>query len=119
MPIEQINTEKFKKEIFDYSHQKDFEFKKDKPVILNFFATWCGPCHAFRPALEAAAEKHAGKFDVFRVDIDADPELPALFGIRGVPSTVFFIPNQEPALVTGNIGEAGLERALSELLGVK
>jgi thiol-disulfide isomerase/thioredoxin len=118
MPVQMMDIEMFKSEIFDFSKEQDFEFQKSKPVILNFFGTWCGPCHAFRPALESVAEKHAGKLNVFKVDIDTHPELPTLFGVMSVPTTVFFIPNEEPVLVTGNIGEQGLERAVSELFGI-
>lgn len=116
MAVKVINTEKFRTEIFDYKSNQEFSFSKDKPVILNFFATWCGPCQVFKPALETVAEKYEGKMDVFKIDIDADPEIPALFGIRSVPTTVFFIPNGQPAMVTGNIGNDGLERAIKELL---
>lgn len=115
MAIEVIDTEKFKKEIFDFTNEKDFEFTKDKPIILNFFATWCGPCHAFAPALESVAEEHKESFSVFKIDIDKDPEIPALFGVRGVPTTVFFVPNDQPVLVSGNIGRDGLDRAIDDL----
>lgn len=118
MSVQIMDTEKFKNEIFDFSQGQDFEFKREKPLILNFFGTWCGPCHAFRPALENIAEKHQDQLDVFKVDIDADPALPALFGIRGVPTTVFFKPNEEPVLVTGNIGHEGLQRAVADLFGL-
>lgn len=119
MGVKVINTEMFKKEIFDYKSNKEFSFSKEKPIILNFFATWCGPCQVFKPALETVSEKYEGKVDVMKIDIDADPEIPALFGVRSVPTTVFFIPNEQPALVSGNIGEHGLERAVTELLKLK
>lgn len=115
MSVQVIDTAKFKQEIFDYSQSQDFAFTRSKPIILNFFATWCGPCQVFRPALETVAEKYQGHIDVFKLDIDADPEIPALFGIRSVPTTVFFTPNEEPALAMGNIGEEGLERAVKDL----
>jgi thioredoxin 1 len=113
-----IDAEKFKAEIFDYTTQTEFTHTKTKPVILNFFATWCGPCHAFAPALEALAEKHESQIDVYKIDIDQHPEIPRLFGVMSVPTTVFFIPNEEPALVTGNIGDEGLQRAVQDLFGI-
>lgn len=119
MSVQIIDTEKFKQEIFDFAKEKNFEFKKDKPIILNFFATWCGPCRSFAPALESAAKEHEGDFSVFKIDIDKDPQVPALFGIRSVPTTVFFIPNDQPAMVSGNIGKDGLERAIKDLLEKK
>lgn len=119
MALEIIDTEKFKSEIFDFTkEQQEFAFKGDTPIILNFFATWCGPCHAFAPALEEAAGKHEGKLKVFKVDIDKDPLVPALFGVRSVPTTVFFIPGDQPAIASGNIGHEGLEKALEDLFGL-
>lgn len=117
MSVRIIDTEKFRSEIFDFVNEKNFEFKKDKPIILNFFATWCGPCRVFAPALEAAAQEYEGEFNFFKIDIDKDPQVPALFGIRSVPTTVFFIPNDQPAMTTGNIGKEGLDRAINELFG--
>jgi thioredoxin len=118
MASEIISTEKFKSEIFDFTSGEEFKFDKTTPVILNFFATWCGPCHSFAPALESIAEEHSGSIKVFKVDIDQYPELPLLFGVRSVPTTVFFNPNEEPAIVTGNIGEDGLRRAIADLFGI-
>lgn len=119
MGLEIIGSEEFKKEIFDFSVEKEFDFLGETPVILNFFATWCGPCHAFAPALEAAAEKHAGQIKVFKIDIDQTPEVPALFGVRSVPTTVFFSKGEQPALVMGNIGAENLGRAIGDLFGLK
>ena len=118
MDLEIITAEKFKSEIFDFTSGEDFKYDREKPVVLNFFATWCGPCQSFTPALEELAARHAGKFKVYKIDIDQAPEIPALFGVMSVPTTIFFIPNEEPALVTGNIGEDGLQRAVADLFGI-
>lgn len=116
--LEIISTETFKSEIFDFTTGDDFKFDREKPIILNFFATWCGPCHSFAPALEEIAQEHSAALKVMKIDIDQDPEIPALFGIMSVPTTVFFIPNEEPALVTGNIGKDGLKRAIADLFKI-
>jgi thioredoxin 1 len=118
MSVQMIDKEKFKQVIFDYDQNQEFAFTKSKPVILNFSATWCGPCQMFRPALESIAEKYQDKVDVYKVDIDTDPEIPALFGIMSVPTTIFFVPNEDPAMAQGNIGEHGLERAVQEIFKV-
>lgn len=119
MSLEIITPEKFKSEIFDYTTEKEFEFKGETPIILNFFATWCGPCHAFAPALETVAAAHEAQLKVFKIDIDQHPEVPALFGVRSVPTTVFFSKGEQPALVMGNIGEENLKRAVGDLFGLK
>lgn len=119
MSVQIIDTEKFKAEIFDFTKEKSFSFNKEKPIVLNFSASWCGPCKVFGPALEEVAKEHDGEFNIYKIDIDKDPQVPALFGIRSVPSTVFFIPNDQPVLITGNIGKEGLDRAVKEFLGPK
>lgn len=118
MSIEVINAEKFKSDIFDYTKEQEFSFSGNKPVVLNFFAVWCGPCQVFAPALEDLAQNYSQELSVYKVDIDQNPEIPALFGIRSVPSTVFFMPGQEPALATGNMGSDGLTRAVQEIFGL-
>lgn len=118
MALEILNTEKFKTEIFDFTKAIEFRFTKSKPIILNFFAIWCGPCHVFAPALDEIATEHQDRLQVYKVDIDQDPLIAALFEVKSVPTTIFFIPNDEPALVSGNIGKSGLDRAISELFGI-
>lgn len=118
MEVEIISKEKFKTEIFDYVSDEEAMFEHATPVILNFFAAWCGPCHSFAPALEQLADENPKGFKVFKIDIDADPEIPALFGIRSVPTTLFFTQNEMPAMVSGNIGEDGLRRAIAALFKI-
>jgi thioredoxin len=115
MSVQMIDAAKFKELIFNYDQSQEFAFTKSKPVILNFSAVWCGPCQMFRPALESIAEKYRDQLEVYKVDIDTDPELPALFGIMSVPTTIFFAPNEDPAMAQGNIGEHGLQKAVNEI----
>lgn len=114
MAIQMMSTDEFKTEIFDYTNNKEFNFNKEKPVILNFFATWCGPCKALAPALEAVSNEHGDQIKVFKVDIDKNMELPSLFGVRSVPTTIFFYPNQQPALASGNLGKEGLDQVIKD-----
>lgn len=116
--IEVIGAETFRKEIFDFMSDSEEWKIGDTPVILNFFATWCGPCHNFAPILHDVAVEYGNKIKVFKVDIDATPELPHLFGIRSVPTTVFLKKGEDPAMVAGGMGEAGLKKAIAELLRV-
>lgn len=118
MALEVISTDRFRSEIFDYTKGEEFEFKGEKPVILNFFATWCGPCHMFAPILEQVATDHEASIRVYKIDIDQSPEIPALFGVRSVPTTVFFKPGEPPALATGFLGEEGMKQALRDLFGI-
>lgn len=72
---------------------KDFQAKvmdADKPVLVDFFATWCGPCKRLAPVLDEVAQEVAGKAYVYKVDIDQSPDLAASFRVNSVPTLVLF-----------------------------
>lgn len=78
----------------------DAEFEKalqsaELPILVDFSATWCGPCKALAPTIDAVAEEYDGKLSVFKVDIDEAPDAAAHFGIRGVPTCIFFKGGRE------------------------
>lgn len=74
---------------------QDMNDSKDKIVVLDFFATWCGPCKAMAPIMEKMEKKYAGKVEFRKVDVDQEPELAAQYNIRGVPTIVVLSPGGE------------------------
>ncbi|MBK8975971.1 MAG: thioredoxin [Planctomycetes bacterium] len=71
------------------------------PVLVDFSATWCGPCKQLAPTIEAVARDYDGRLDVYKVDIDESPELAARYGVRGIPTCVFFHSGKEVDRFTG------------------
>ena len=72
---------------------KDFQsmvLDADKPVLVDFFATWCGPCKRLAPVLEDVAKEKAGEAYVYKVDIDASPDLAANYRVSSVPTLILF-----------------------------
>jgi len=67
----------------------------DKPVLVDFGATWCGPCKILAPIVEKLADEYAGKYKICKVDIDEAPSVTAKFGIRGVPTVLVFKNGQK------------------------
>ncbi|MCB0347240.1 MAG: thioredoxin fold domain-containing protein [Bdellovibrionales bacterium] len=118
--IEVIGVDKFKTEIYDFTKDGDQEWvlRENTPVILNFSATWCGPCHNFSPTLQDISEEYKNRVKVYRVDIEASPEIPHLFGVMSVPTTVFLKKGEEPAIASGGISVEGMRAAIKDLLGV-
>jgi len=114
-----ISSETFKKEIFDYAKNDTWKYENDTPIIVNFFATWCGPCRNFAPVLEEVSQEYSGKVKVYKIDIDATPDIPDLFGIKSVPTTVFISKNEDPALAMGSMPKESLLKAMKDLFGVQ
>ena len=80
---------------------EELVLKNERPVVVDFWATWCGPCKMVAPEMEKLAEKYAGAVDVVKVDVDANPRLSQTFNIMSIPTIAFFRPGQLPMGVIG------------------
>lgn len=83
------------------------------PVLVDFWATWCGPCRALAPHVEAVAHQFNGKLKVVKLDIDHNPKTPAKYGIRGVPTLLVFKGGE---LVGNLVGNPGSPKKVVELV---
>ncbi len=87
-----------------------------KPALIDFWATWCAPCRAIAPAIDEIAEQYAGKITVFKMDVDGNPETPARFGVRGIPTVILFKGGEVVDQVVGAIPKSALEDLLKKAL---
>ena len=95
----------------------DFEEKvinSPTPVLVDFWAEWCGPCHMVSPVLEEIASEKQGKLTVAKLDIDANPDTARRFGILSIPSMVLFIDGVEKRRLVGARGKQAILGELSE-----
>ncbi len=80
----------------------------DLPVLVDFWAEWCGPCKMIAPVLNEIADEYAGKIKVCKVDVDANPEVPPKFGIRGIPTLIIFKGGNAEATKVGALSKTQL-----------
>ena len=117
MSVQNLTIADFKKQIMDFeANPQEWKYLGDKPTIIDFYATWCGPCKATAPVLEKIAEKYDGRINVFKVDVDKEQELAALFGVRSIPSLLFIPMSEKPQMATGAMMQNDFERAIADIL---
>lgn len=111
-----ITRDYFLEHIYDYRTSKEFVFKGDKPVVIDFWATWCGPCMRLIPELEKMAEKYKDQVIFLKVNADKEKELCSMFNIVALP-TLFFIPvDGKPIVETGATPEKFVKLIEEKLL---
>jgi thioredoxin 1 len=97
-----LTKSEFIKRVMDYEKNKsEWIYKGDKPAIIDFYADWCAPCKKVAPALEELASEYAGKVYIYKINIDKEPELASLFGVRNIPTFLIIPMKGKPSLSSG------------------
>lgn len=84
------------------------------PVLVDFWAQWCGPCKSLTPILEDVAQKYSDKVKFVKIDVDQNPSTPSKFGVRGIPTLILFKDGQVLVNRTGLLGKAELIKFLDD-----
>jgi len=104
------------KETTDKTFDEDV-LMNDKPVLVDFWAPWCGPCRAVAPVLEELANEHAGKIEVVKLNTDENPEITGRYGITGIPTLNVYVKGEVVKTLVGALPKPKLVRELSDYLG--
>ena len=115
--VKELTYDDFIKYVWDIENSPNaYQYKGSVPCVIDFYATWCGPCKRVAPIMEKLAEQYDGKIIVYKVDTDKEKKLAALFGIQSIP-TVFFMPMEgQPAMQVGALNEEGYVTAIKNYL---
>ena len=103
------------KEVTDASFQSDV-LEHDKPIMVDFWAEWCGPCRAVSPILDKIAEEHSDKLDIVKLNVDDNPETALKYGITSIPAMYVFVKGEIVKRVIGAKPKPALEADLAEFL---
>ncbi len=111
-----LTADKFKNDIFDYTTEKEWKYKGERPAIIDFYADWCGPCKMVSPIMEELSTQYDGKVDIYKVDTEVEQELSAVFNIRSIPSILFIPAEGTPMMQPGAMSKNGFQEVIEKEL---
>lgn len=114
--VKEITKSEFTKKVADLEKNKNWKFLGNKPTIIDFYATWCGPCKRLSPIMEQLAKEYNGKVQFYKVDVDKERELATMFGIQSIPSILFIPKRGKPIMAQGALPKAELKKTIDSNL---
>lgn len=117
MNVMNLTKADFFNKIANYeTNPTEWKFLGERPAIIDFYATWCGPCKMLAPVLEELAKEYNGKIDIYKVNVEDEEELASVFNIRSVPSILFIPMNGAPQMAQGAMPKPSLKDAIENVL---
>ena len=105
--VNNISTDNFDSEVL----------QAGKPVLVDFWAPWCGPCKMLGPIVETLADENVDKINVGKLNVDENQSLAAQFGVRGIPTLIFFKGGKEVKRIVGAQNKNQLQKVIDEVIG--
>lgn len=114
---QQLTKKDFLKKISDFeSNPGEWNYKGDRPCIVDFYAEWCAPSKKIACILEELAKEYNGKIDIYKVDTDKEEDLMYAFGIKTIPSFLFCPINKNPKMAKGTMTKTDFYKAINDVL---
>lgn len=115
-PIE-LTKKEFLKNVADYEHSPtEWKYLGDKPALIDFYASWCGPCKNLAPVVDEIAKEYSDRIHVYKVDTEIEDELAEAFGIRTIPTLLFIPMSGDPQVAQGEVSKAAIQQVIEKLL---
>ncbi len=112
-----ITKAEFLTKVVNYETTPDnWEYLGDKPALVDFYASWCGPCKMIAPILEELAAEYGDQIVIYKVNTESEPELAAAFGIRSIPSLLFIPKEGQPQMSQGAMSKDQFKEAIDKIL---
>ena len=103
--------------VADYeTNPTEWKYLGDKPALIDFYASWCGPCKALAPVLEELAAEYGDQIHIYKINTEEEQELAAAFGIRSIPTLLFIPMEGKPQMAQGALPKAMLKKAIDEVM---
>lgn len=111
-----LTTAQFRERIFDYKTTKEWKYKGDKPCVIDFYTTWCGPCKRLAPIMEELSQTYCGEVIFYKVDTEKERELAMAFGINSIPQMLYIPMEGKPMILKGLYPKENIIQIIDEFL---
>lgn len=111
-----LTTEQFKQRVFDYSAEREWKYRGDKPCVIDFYTTWCGPCKRLAPIMEELSRTYCDRVVFYKVDTERERELAYQFQISSIPQVLYIPVEGKPVLLKGLYPKETIAKIIEEQL---
>ncbi|MFP4681693.1 MAG: thioredoxin [Chitinispirillaceae bacterium] len=119
--MENLTLDTFKEKVCECGlsgGEATWNYKGDKPAVIDFYADWCGPCKMVTPILEELSKEYEGKVDIYKINTESEQQLAGMFGITSIPSILFVPLEGKPQMAAGALPKNEFKKLFKEVLKV-